>query len=65
MGNTLSKIQVIPIPMNINNDFCQRVVIKHHDLPRIRSLELGAERRILERQGNEIAKVTSIVNYHV
>ena len=51
--------------MNINDDFSQRVVMKHHDLPRIRSLELRAERQILERQGNEIAKVTSIVNYHV
>jgi hypothetical protein len=51
--------------MNINVDFSQKVVIKHHDFPRIRSPELGAERQILEPQGDEIAKVTSIGHYRV
>ena len=63
MGNTLSKIQVIPIPMNINDDFSQRVVIEHHDLAWIPSPESGVERRMLERQGDEVAKATSIVRY--
>jgi len=49
--------------MNINDDFNQRVVINHHDLPWVPSPELGVERRMLERQGNEIAQATSIVRY--
>jgi len=49
--------------MNINDDFNQRVVINHHDLPWVPSPELSVERRMLERQGNEIAKATSIVRY--
>jgi len=63
MGNTLSKIQVIPISMNVNDDFSQRVVMDHHDLPWIPSPESGVERRMLERQGDEVAKATSIVRY--
>ncbi len=49
--------------MKINDDFNQRVVINHHDLPWVPSPELGMDRRMLERQGNEIAKATSIVRY--
>ena len=49
--------------MNINDDFIQRVVLNHHDLPWIPSPEMGVERRMLERQGCEIAKATSIVRY--
>jgi anti-sigma factor ChrR (cupin superfamily) len=49
--------------MKINDDFNQRVVINHHDLPWVPSPELGVDRRMLERQGNEIAKATSIVRY--
>jgi anti-sigma factor ChrR (cupin superfamily) len=49
--------------MNINDDFSQRVVIDHHDLPWIASPESGVERRMLERQGDEVAKATSIVRY--
>ena len=49
--------------MNINNDYNQRVVINHHDLPWIPSPELGVLRRMLERQGAEVAKATSIVKY--
>ena len=63
MSNTLSQIQVIPISMNINDDFSQRVVIDHHDLSWISSPESGVERRMLERQGDEVAKATSIVRY--
>ncbi|NBS74941.1 MAG: cupin, partial [Betaproteobacteria bacterium] len=50
--------------MNINADYSQRVVINHHDLPWIASPELGVERRMLERMGDEVAKATSIVRYH-
>ncbi len=49
--------------MNINADYSQRVVINHHDLPWIASPESGVERRMLERQGDEVAKATSIVRY--
>ena len=49
--------------MNINVDYSKRVIINHHDLPWVQSPELGVERRILERMGDEIAKATSIVRY--
>jgi anti-sigma factor ChrR (cupin superfamily) len=49
--------------MNINADFTQKVVMNHHDLPWVPSPELGVERRMLERQGDELAKATSIVRY--
>jgi hypothetical protein len=49
--------------MNINADYSERVVINHHDLPWVPSPESGVERRMLERQGNEVAKATSIVRY--
>ena len=49
--------------MNINADYSQRVVINHQDLPWIPSPEFGVDRRLLDRQGEEVAKATSIVRY--
>jgi anti-sigma factor ChrR (cupin superfamily) len=49
--------------MNINADYSQRVTLNHHDLPWIPSPEAGVERKMLERQGGEVAKATSIVRY--
>lgn len=49
--------------MNINADYSQRVVIHSEELPWVSSPELGVERRMLERQGDEVAKATSIVRY--
>ena len=49
--------------MNINTDYSQRVVINHHDLLWISSPNLGVDRRMLERAGDELAKATSIVRY--
>jgi hypothetical protein len=49
--------------MNINSDYSKRVVINHHDLPWVPSPETGVERRMLERQGDELARATSIVRY--
>jgi len=49
--------------MNINADHSLRVVVHHHDLPWIASPEAGVERRMLERQGGEVAKAPSIVRY--
>lgn len=42
--------------MNINTDYSQRMVINHHDLLWISSPELGVDRRMLERAGDEVAK---------
>ena len=49
--------------MNINTDYSQRMVINHHDLLWISSPELGVDRRMLERAGDEVAKATSIGRY--
>jgi len=49
--------------MIINADYSQRVVINYHDLAWIPSPESGVDRRMLERQGDEVAKATSIVRY--
>ena len=49
--------------MNINSDYKQRVVLKQHDLPWVSTLEVGVERKMLERIGDEVAKATSIVRY--
>jgi anti-sigma factor ChrR (cupin superfamily) len=49
--------------MDINSDYSQRVVINSHDLPWTSSPELGVDRRMLDRIGDEIAKATSIVRY--
>ena len=49
--------------MIIHADFSQRIVVDHHDLPWVASPEAGVDRRMLERQGDEVAKATSIVRY--
>ena len=49
--------------MNLNADYSQKVVMNHHDLPWSPSPELGVERRMLERLGDELATATSIVRY--
>lgn len=49
--------------MDLNSDYSQRVVIHSLDLPWVPSPELGVERRMLERKGDEIARATSIVRY--
>jgi anti-sigma factor ChrR (cupin superfamily) len=49
--------------MNINSDYSKRIVINQHDLPWVPSPELGIERRMLDRIGDELAKATSIVRY--
>ena len=60
----LACLQIIELQyMEINADYSQRVVINHHDLPWVPSPELGVERRMLDRIGDEVAKATSIVRY--
>jgi len=49
--------------MNLNTDFSKRLVIRHADLPWIDSPSPGVRRRMLERDGQEVARATSIVRY--
>jgi hypothetical protein len=49
--------------MNSNAYFSERVVINRHDLLWGPSLKFGVERRMLERQGDELAKTTSFLRY--
>ena len=49
--------------MDIHSDYSKRVVLNHHDLPWASSPTMGVERRMLDRQGDEVARATSIVRY--
>ncbi|HSR63459.1 MAG TPA: cupin domain-containing protein [Gammaproteobacteria bacterium] len=49
--------------MQINADISQRVVVNSHGLPWTDSPMAGVQRRMLERDGDEIARATSIVRY--
>lgn len=49
--------------MNLNEDYSQRVVLNHNDLPWVDSPEAGVQRRLLERLGDEVARATSVVRY--
>ncbi len=47
----------------LNADFSQRCVMHSHDLPWQPSPLPGVQRRLLERDGGEVARATSIVRY--
>lgn len=49
--------------MNIHTDFTQRVALQSNDLPWVDSPLPGVRRRLLEREGGEVARATSIVSY--
>jgi anti-sigma factor ChrR (cupin superfamily) len=49
--------------MNLNEDYSQRVVLNHNELPWVDSPEAGVHRRLLERLGDEVARATSVVRY--
>lgn len=49
--------------MQLHSDFSQRVVIQIEDLPWQDSPLVGVQRRMLERDGEEVARATSIVRY--
>ena len=49
--------------MELNTDFGTRVVIDTQSAPWIPSPELGVERKLLDRVGDEVARATSIVRY--
>lgn len=49
--------------MQINADLSQRAVVASDSLPWVASPLPGVERRMLERDGDEVARVTSLVRY--
>jgi anti-sigma factor ChrR (cupin superfamily) len=49
--------------MNLHDDYSQRIVLNHHDLPWVQSPEAGVQRRMLDRCGDEVARATSVVRY--
>ena len=49
--------------MHINSNFSQRVVIEGPSLPWVDSPIPGIQRQLLERDGGEVARATSIVRY--
>ena len=49
--------------MKINADLSKPAVMNSHDLPWIPSPMAGVERRMLERDGDEVARATTIVRY--
>lgn len=49
--------------MQLNSDFSKRVVIQSQDQPWVASPAAGIERRLLHRDGAEVAQATSIVRY--
>lgn len=49
--------------MQINSDFSKRVVMRSHELEWVSSPTAGIERKMLERDGGELARATSIVRY--
>jgi anti-sigma factor ChrR (cupin superfamily) len=49
--------------MKLNADLTQRAVVVSEDLPWIDSPMPGVQRRMLERDGEEVARATSIVRY--
>ena len=49
--------------MKINADLSKRAAVGSADLPWVPSPLAGVERRMLERDGEEVARVTSVVKY--
>ena len=49
--------------MKINADLTQRAVVNSKELPWFDSPMAGVQRRMLERDGEEVARATSIVKY--
>jgi anti-sigma factor ChrR (cupin superfamily) len=49
--------------MKLNTDFSQRVVLQTGDLPWVDAPVAGIQRQLLERDGAEVARATSVVRY--
>jgi anti-sigma factor ChrR (cupin superfamily) len=50
-------------PIKLNADFSQRAVVNAHSLPWQPSPTAGIHRRLIERDGAEVARATSVVRY--
>lgn len=50
-------------PMQLNTDYTRRVVLHSAELPWVDAPSAGVQRKLLERQGEEVARATSIVRY--
>ena len=49
--------------MQINANLGERAVVRSDELPWVPSPLAGVERRMLERDGGEVARATTIVRY--
>ncbi len=49
--------------MKLHTDLAERVCVDHHDLPWTDTPTPGVQRRMLERDGDEVARATSVVRY--
>ena len=49
--------------MALNSDLSQRCVVNSHTLDWVASPAAGVSRRLLERDGGEVARATSVVRY--
>ena len=49
--------------MKLNADLSQRAIVASADLPWVDSPMAGVQRRLLERDGEEVARATSLVRY--
>ncbi|MEC8596521.1 MAG: cupin domain-containing protein, partial [SAR324 cluster bacterium] len=49
--------------MELHTDFSQRVILHTEQMPWLPSPAAGVERRQLDRQGEKVARATSIVRY--
>ncbi len=49
--------------MKLNTDFSKRICVDHNVLPWVASPTPGVIRRLLEREGDEVARATSVVRY--
>ncbi|WP_254216752.1 cupin domain-containing protein [Synechococcus sp. CCY 9618] len=50
-------------PIALHADLSRRAVVRSDDLPWLASPQPGVERRLLERDGGEVARATSLVRY--
>lgn len=49
--------------MNINSDISQRIVLHTPEMDWVGSPASGVQRKMLDREGNEVARATSVVRY--
>jgi len=54
---------MLPSTTSIRIDWADRCTVAVHDLPWVSSPASGVERKLLERDGGELARATSVVRY--